>query len=158
MTPPLSHGKIIPRRPYCSKHPLYPGHSTGAAGTGGTTGSFWPSAYQATVGSNGMNPGLNCMSSCHNHGFAFGGTVYDSSGKGLSSVQVGIKLTNGQFYSVFSGSNGNFYYAGSGLNLAGADIRVRDTNGESQMPITSTSSGACNGCHDGSASPRITAP
>jgi hypothetical protein len=105
-----------------------------------------------------MNPGQNCMSSCHNHGFAFGGTVYDSTSKGLSSVQVGIKLTNGQFYSVFSGSNGNFYYSGSGLNLAGADIRVRDANGETQMPISSSSSGACNSCHDGSANPRITAP
>jgi hypothetical protein len=105
-----------------------------------------------------MNPGRDCLSSCHNHGFAFGGTVYDSSGTGLSSVQVGIKLTSGQFYSVFSGSNGNFYYSGSGLNLAGADIRVRDANGERQMPTTSTSSGGCNSCHDGSATQRILAP
>ena len=106
-----------------------------------------------------MNPGKNCLSSCHNHGFAFGGTVYDSSGNPLDSVEVGVKLTNGQFYSVFSGIvTGNFFYEGSGLNLAGADIRVRDANGERQMPITSTSSGACNGCHDGSTNPRITAP
>jgi hypothetical protein len=127
-------------------------------GTSGTSPSYWPTAYQATQGDSGMNTGKNCMSSCHNHGFAFGGTVYNSSGKGLSSVQVGVKLTNGQFYSVFSGSSGNFYYSGSGLNLAGADIRVRDANGEKQMPVDSQSSGACNSCHDGSTNPRITAP
>ncbi len=106
-----------------------------------------------------MNPGLNCLSSCHNHGFAFAGTVYDSSGKGLDSVEVGVKLTNGQFYSVFSGiATGNFFYEGSGLNLAGADIRVRDASGEKQMPVNSKSSGACNSCHDGSTNPRIAAP
>jgi hypothetical protein len=106
-----------------------------------------------------MNPGKNCLSSCHNHGFAFGGTVYDANGNGLDSVEVGVKLTTGDFYSVFSGlATGNFFYQGSGLNLAGADIRVRDANGEKQMPTTSTSSGACNGCHDGTTNPRITAP
>jgi hypothetical protein len=132
------------------------GGSTGAAGSSGT-GSFWPSAYQATVGSSGMNAGRDCMSSCHNHGFAFAGTVYDSTGKALSSVQVGVKLTSGQFYSVFSGSDGNFYSQGSTINLAGADIRVRDANGERQMPTPSTS-GGCNSCHDGSANPRVSAP
>jgi hypothetical protein len=105
-----------------------------------------------------MNTGRDCMSSCHKHGFAFAGTVYDSGGKALSSVQVGVKLTSGQFYSVFSGSDGNFYYQGSTLNLAGADIRVRDANGEKQMPTPSTSTVACNSCHDGSANPRVSAP
>jgi hypothetical protein len=131
----------------------------GASGTGGSTASsYWPSAYKATTGSNGMNTGMDCMSSCHNHGFAFGGTVYDSSGKPKSQAQIGVKLTGGQFISVFSGSDGNFYYSGSGLNLAGADIRVRDSNGESAMPPTATSSGACNSCHTGTGTPRIAAP
>ena len=133
------------------------GGNTGAGGTSGTAASFWPSAYKATVGSSGMNTGRDCMSSCHNHGFAFAGTVYDSTGKALSSVQVGVKLTSGQFYSVFSGSDGNFYSQGSTINLAGADIRVRDANGERQMPTPSTS-GGCNSCHDGSANPRVSAP
>lgn len=134
------------------------GNATGGAiGTGGSTSSFWPSAYKATTGSSGMNTGQDCMSSCHNHGFALGGTVYDSSGKPKSQVQIGIKLTSGQFISVFSGSDGNFYYRGSGLNLAGADIRVRDANGESQMPVNSASSGACNSCHTGSGTPRVSA-
>jgi len=130
----------------------------GTAGAGGTSSSFWPSTYTATTGSSGMNTGQDCMSSCHNHGFAFGGTVYDSSGKPKSQVQIGVKLTNGQFVSVFSGSDGNFHYSGSGLNLAGADIRVRDSNGESQMPVNSASSGACNSCHTGMGTPRISAP
>jgi hypothetical protein len=137
------------------------GGSTATGGTAATTGtsSFWPAAYQATQGDSGMNPGKNCLSSCHNHGFAFGGTVYDSSGNGVDSVEVGVKLTNGQFYSVYSGVvTGNFFYEGSGLSLAGADIRVRDANGEKQMPVSSKSSGACNGCHDGTTNPRITAP
>jgi hypothetical protein len=107
-----------------------------------------------------MNAGKNCLSSCHNHGFSFAGTVYDAvSGNGVDSVEVGVKLTNGQFYSVFSGAvTGNFFYEGSTLNLAGADIRVRNANGENQMPTNSKSTGACNGCHDGSTNPRITAP
>jgi hypothetical protein len=137
------------------------GGSTPTGGTTATTGtsSFWPAAYQATQGDSGMNPGKNCLSSCHNHGFAFAGTVYDSSGNGVDSVEVGVKLTSGEFYSVYSGVvTGNFFYEGSGLNLAGADIRVRDANGEKQMPINSQSSGACNGCHDGTTNPRITAP
>jgi hypothetical protein len=131
----------------------------GMPGAGGATSStFWPSAYTATTGSSGMNTGQDCMSSCHRHGFAFGGTVYDSSGKPKSQAQIGIKLTNGQFVSVFSGGDGNFHYSGSGLNIAGADIRVRDANGESQMPMNPTSSGACNSCHTGTGTPRISAP
>jgi hypothetical protein len=35
-----------------------------------------------------MNTGQDCMSSCHNHGFALGGTVYDSGGKPKSQVQL----------------------------------------------------------------------
>jgi hypothetical protein len=137
------------------------GGSTATGGTTATTGtsSFWPAAYQATQGDSGMNPGKDCLSSCHNHGFAFGGTVYDSSGNPLDSVEVGVKLTNGQFYSVFSGIvTGNFFYEGASLTLAGADIRVRDANGEKQMPISTKSSGACNSCHNGTTNPRITAP
>jgi len=133
----------------------------GATGTGGATSStFWPNAYKATTGASGMNTGQDCMSSCHNHGFAFGGTVYDSSGKPKSQVEIGIKPTNGQFVSVFSGGDGNFHYSGMGLNLAGADIRIRDSNGESQMPVNPSSSGGCNSCHTGTAtgSPRIAAP
>lgn len=98
------------------------------------------------------------MSSCHNHGFAFGGTVYDSSGKPKSQVEIGVKLASGQFISVFSGSDGNFHYSGSGLNLAGADIRARDSAGEAQMPVNSMSSGGCNSCHTGAGTPRVTAP
>jgi hypothetical protein len=106
-----------------------------------------------------MNPGLNCLSSCHNHGFAFAGTVYDSTGAGVDSVEVGVKLTTGAFYSAFSGvGTGNFFYENSALNLAGADIRVRNANGEKQMPVNSKSTGACNGCHDGTTNSRITAP
>ena len=106
-------------------------------------------------------PGQPCFGSCHASGsFAFGGTAYDPNGQEASSVQVGVKLASGEFYSAFSGSNGNFFSQGSGVNLAGADIRARDANGEKQMPVTSTSSGDCNGCHDGSGSThlRITAP
>jgi hypothetical protein len=122
------------------------------------TTSYWPSAYQATAGGTQGPPGESCFGSCHtSNDFAFGGTVYDSTGKGLSSVQVGVKLTSGKFYSAFSGSNGNFYYQAAGADLAGADIRARDANGEKQMPATSKSSGDCNGCHDGSTDPRIAA-
>ena len=134
--------------------------SGGMTGAGGTSSSFWPNAYKATTGASGMNTGQDCMSSCHNHGFALGGTVYDSSGKPKSQVEIGVKLTSGQFISVFSGSDGNFHYSGSGLNLASADIRVRDATGESQMPVNSASSGACNSCHTGTTTgtPRISAP
>lgn len=135
------------------------GGSTGSGSTGGTSSAYWPSAYNATQGAKGMNPGQNCLSSCHNHGFAFAGTVYDSAGKGVASVEVGVKLATGSFYSVFSGaSTGNFFYTGPALNLAGADIRVRNGNGEKQMPVSSSSTGACNSCHDGTTNPRITAP
>jgi hypothetical protein len=132
-----------------------------AGGSTGATASYWSSAYQSTAGGTQGPPGQSCFGSCHtSNDFAFGGTVYDSTGKGLSNVQVGVKLSSGEFYSAFSGSNGNFYYQKSGVSLAGADIRARDANGEKQMPVTSTSSGDCNGCHDGSGSThlRITAP
>jgi hypothetical protein len=136
------------------------GTGGGGTGTGGTTSStFWPNAYKPTTGSNGMNTGQDCMSSCHNHGFALGGTVYDSSGKPKAQVEIGIKPTSGSFVSVFTGSDGNFHYSGAGLNLAGADIRIRDSAGEAQMPTNPSSSGACNGCHTGgTGTPRISAP
>jgi hypothetical protein len=137
------------------------GGSTGVGSSTGATTSYWPSDYKATAGGTQGPPGQSCFGSCHtSNDFAFGGTVYDSTGKGLSSVEIGVKLTSGEFYSAFSGSNGNFYYQKSGVNLAGADIRARDANGEKQMPVTSTSSGDCNGCHDGSGATHlhITAP
>jgi cytochrome c553 len=61
-------------------------------------------------------------------------------------------------YTAYSGTNGNFYLrTAATINWAKAEVRIRNANGEKIM-TGATPAAACNSCHTGTGTPRITAP
>jgi hypothetical protein len=105
-------------------------------GTGDTTGGTGPLMAQ----------GKDCLG-CH--GFTAAGTVFTSSGAGAEGVAVlvgGVTLT--------SNAAGNFYTSAP-ISFP-AVVEARSNGTVKRMPSPAPS-GACNGCHGGSAS-RIQLP
>lgn len=96
------------------------------------------------------NPGQDCQSSCHDHGFYLSGTLYSSAGGG--NVVVGAAITyidaNGATGDMRSGLNGNFWWT---LPVAFPVRLIASECPSTINPMTATvSSGqGCNrtGCH-----------
>jgi hypothetical protein len=112
----------------------------------------------ANVAYQGHFTGMACISSsCHSHGFAFGGSVYSPGGTATASnAQIGIWM-NGNFTTVYAGKQGNFFASLSGnVDWSKAIIAVRTANGTSAMAVNGQANGNCNSCHDSSR--RIIAP
>jgi len=59
------------------------------------------------------NPGQDCQSNCHNHGFFMSGTLYGSAGGGaaMSGVSITFVDADGQTGDMLSGTNGNFWWS-----------------------------------------------
>lgn len=102
------------------------------------------------------NAGLNCMSSCHNHGFTFAGTLVDSTGAGVGGAEVRLVDATGQATSVYTAtgsSQGNFYstHAFVGPAHVGARNAVSTQNMLTAIQTTAqapaSTGGACNACH-----------
>ena len=80
--------------------------------------------------------------------FAFGGTVYQSDGSTpAANVEIGVS-TGGQVYTVYSATNGNFWFeaATNSVDWNSAVISIRNENGETTM--STFGSGTCNLCHE----------
>jgi hypothetical protein len=79
-------------------------------------------------------------------------------GNGAWGTNAGLSGSGGSnLYTTYSASNGNFWLAGaSTINWAKAQVRVRNTNGESIM-AGATPTSSCNLCHNSTTYPRITA-
>jgi hypothetical protein len=128
-----------------------------SGGQSGTVASWWPTAYDANgtpSPSDGHHQdGESCLS-CHTGAgeapaWLFGGTLYNASGtSGQAHVEVGIR-DGVQFYSAFSGENGNVWapQGSSSINWDNAEIRLRNAGGETLMP-SKGDNGDCNHCHD----------
>ena len=110
------------------------------------------------------NQGQNCIQ-CHVSGsstgaptWLFGGTVYKTDGTTPApNVQLGIN-DGTNLYTTYSATNGNIWLPASGtVNWAKAQVRIRDSNGESTM-AGATPAATCNLCHSSTTYPRITAP
>ncbi len=102
--------------------------------------------------------GNNCMSSCHNHGFTFAGTVFDANGAGVGGAEVRLVDGTGKVISVYTdnqggNSQGNFYSSQSFVGPAHVGIRNATNTQEMLTAIQSTAQspastgGACNACH-----------
>ncbi len=63
----------------------------------------------AGLGSGRHNPGQDCMSNCHNHGFTVGGTLRDAGGAALSGGTITLVDATGKSVDIVSQLNGNFY-------------------------------------------------
>jgi hypothetical protein len=107
-----------------------------------------PAFASQTAGSS-HNAGRDCMG-CHAGGggdapqFAFGGTLYDGSGKGLAGAEVRIVDSSGKATSVYTGPEGNFH--GSGTLATPAHAGARNASAKALM-VSSLTSGGCNKCH-----------
>jgi hypothetical protein len=149
----------------------YPKGSCGSASAdgGGATGadgavlvsssSVFSKAAPFSPGSpvNGQhNAGRDCMSSCHNHGFTFAGTLFDSTGAGVGGAEVRLVDANGTVISVYTAtgsSQGNFYSTKAFVGPAHIGARNASSAQDMFTAIQTTSQapastgGACNACH-----------
>jgi len=109
-------------------------------------------------GEGSHNAGKNCLS-CHKPGgegegtFTVGGTVYNSSGSGLSGVSVKLyqnaDRTGTPVATLTSDASGNFH-TGSGINFS-SGLYVTLTSGTKSVSMASPiTTGACNSCHGAS--------
>ncbi len=147
------------------------GATTGGTAAGGVAASagasFWKSVTYSSTGlpdvpSGNHNAGRDCLT-CHTGTsqaprWYFAGTVYKAGGTSPApNVQIGVN-DGTNLYTAYSGTNGNFYLRTTAtVNWASAQVRIRNANGEKLM-IGATPAAACNSCHTGTGTPRITAP
>jgi hypothetical protein len=132
-------------------HPADTG--TSPADSGGGTGVFaGEGAYVSMSGGSGHhNAGQDCMSSCHNHGFTFAGTLYNGSGSAVSNAEVRLVDSTGKGISAYSGTNGNFYSSSSWTGPGTVGVRDATNPGIDMVATVSTGVG-CNSCHSSSGS------
>lgn len=125
-------------------------HDAGTvADAGGSTGVFAGTPpYVSKSGGNGHhNAGRNCFQ-CHGQNavsFSIAGTIYNANGQPLSNVEVRVVDSTGAAYSVYSGTNGNFYRQGNPLSVT-SHVGIRNATATTEM-VSSITSGACNSCH-----------
>ena len=104
------------------------------------------------------NAGQDCMSSCHNHGFTFAGTVFNASGVGVGGAEVRLVDATGKVISVYTDNSGgsaqgNFYTSQSFVGPAHVGVRnATNTQGmleaiQSTAQSPASTGGACNACH-----------
>jgi hypothetical protein len=102
--------------------------------------------------------GQDCMSSCHNHGFTFAGTLFDANGAGVGGAEVRLVDAKGLVISVYSdnqggSSQGNFYSKQAFVGPAHVGARNATNAQDMHTAIQSTAQapastgGACNACH-----------
>jgi hypothetical protein len=141
--------------------------SSGGNSSGGTDGgspggtSVFANAAPYALGTpvdGNHNAGRDCMSSCHNHGFTFAGTVFDANGVGVGGAEVRVVDAMGKVISVYTdnrggSSQGNFYSSQPFVGPAHLGVR-NATNTQAMLTAIQTTAqspastgGACNACH-----------
>jgi hypothetical protein len=100
------------------------------------------------VGDGHHNPGQDCMNNCHNHGFTFAGTLYNSTGGTSPVVGAHIVVTdaNNQKIDIYSQQNGNFYTSAA----VTFPLTVLATSCPDIQHMTAqvvAGGGGCNSCH-----------
>ena len=137
------------------------GHSpTGGGGPGsgsgthltvdaGSTTPTCRNAVTANLDNGHHNPGQDCESSCHNHGFSLSGTLYTAGGAAASGATVTVVDSGGTVTDMVVQSNGNFYSLAS--VLFPYTIYVSDCPTLTPMTATVSQDIGCNnsGCHGG---------
>lgn len=122
-----------------------------------------PCAPRAVVPDDGYhNPGMDCQSGCHNHGYTVSGTVYTgaTNDTGFAGATVRITDANNQLFELVTSANGNFHsYAPVAFP---ATVEVSACPDTTAMParLRSPTEGRCNavGCHAQSSRSQIHLP
>ncbi len=94
------------------------------------------------------NPGMDCMGSCHNHGFSLAGTLYMADGTTpANNATVTVIDANNHSQDMVVGNNGNFF---SFLPVKYPVRIVASMCPSTQTMTTHPSAGGCNatGCHE----------
>lgn len=94
------------------------------------------------------NPGMDCMGTCHAHGFSVAGTLYLADGTTpASDATVTIVDANHGTQDVIVSSNGNFF---SYFPVAYPITVTASMCPSIQMMVTQATAGGCNasGCHE----------
>jgi hypothetical protein len=94
------------------------------------------------------NPGMDCMDSCHDHGFAIAGTLYLADGTTpANNATVTVVDHNNVSQDIIVGNNGNFW---SFLPPAYPVVVTASMCPSTQVMVTHPTAGACNavGCHE----------
>ena len=110
------------------------------------------------------NPGMDCMDSCHNHGFTAAGTLYTDSGGGtiVSGATVTVVDSVGNVYDMVSQTNGNFYTAFAIFPPLTMYVSQCPTITMMTTQLTTEAQGGCNqtgACHaSGSTQGRVYLP
>lgn len=95
------------------------------------------------------NAGMDCMSSCHNHGFSLAGTLYLADGvTPASNATVTVVDKNGFSQDIIASTNGNFF---SYLPVTYPVTIQASMCPSIQVMITPATTGGCNSsaCHGG---------
>jgi hypothetical protein len=109
------------------------------------------------------NPGMDCMDSCHNHGFTAAGTLYTDAGGAtiVSGATVTVIDSIGNTYDFASQTNGNFYTSFALLPPISVYVSECPTIDMMAAQLATDAQGGCNqtGCHaSGSTQGRVHLP
>lgn len=105
--------------------------------------------------------GLACLG-CHDGSteaprFVLGGTVYADAAGTTPLAKAEVRVVSGaDVFVAYTNGDGNFFVTGASSITTG-HAGVRDATSTRDMPGT-IASGDCNGCHDGTTTPRIHLP
>jgi hypothetical protein len=115
----------------------------------------------SSIGDGHHNPGQNCMSACHNHGFTLAGTVYTSvtSNAAVTGASVSVTDANNQTFDMVTQANGNFWSS----QAVAFPITVKASSCPAIASMTgpvAQGNGGCNmtGCHASGAQGHIHLP
>ena len=147
------------------------GQDSGTNG-GQDAGMMMPDAMQGppcknkvnSYGSGHHNPGQNCMSSCHFHGFTLAGTLYSaqSGGSAVAGASITVKDSTGATFDIVTQANGNFYTSQTvhfPVTVYASECQISQMSEVMTDPITSGQGGcATSGCHTTTAQGHIYLP
>jgi hypothetical protein len=145
---PVSDGRVVVRADA-------PRHGDAAT----TVDAGFTCRDQVTTGNtNGHhNAGMDCMDSCHDHGFTIAGTLYsDAAGTQIvSGATISVYDAFGNEFDVVSQTNGNFYTAFALEQPLTIFASECPTIQMMSMQITADAQTGCNqtSCHASNASP-----
>lgn len=97
------------------------------------------------------NPGKDCQSGCHNHGFTVSGTVYTGAANNTAYAGATVRIidANNRQYDAVTSANGNFHLYDQ--IAYPAIVKVSSCPNDTAMvaPLRNANDGRCNmgGCH-----------
>jgi hypothetical protein len=146
------------------KDDVAPDAATGNGGAGGSDGGVGIPEFACRervttgIGDGHHNAGLDCMGSCHNHGFSLAGTLYTSATGSKPVVGASITVVDGagNTLDMVSQQNGNFWT--KQVLVFPVKVTASLCPDVRKMPVAVPAKTGCNKCHQIGAVGRIHLP